>query len=1370
MPHLTFLRMALATLSLTAILQAAPLTVPLSTFTPAVLAELPASERATARLEIILLPSLTTSLTAVTGPSSNGEAQSRILPPEVWVPGAPFTFEVAGSAAGRVHVGYRALSADSSRALTPYRILQVSGEPTALFYGNAEAEPIHMGLMRLQDGGGLGLLTLGAPVGREIQVSVRKPGGIFALVNMNLITPPATCATGISLTALMSAWTASHTLGLIRQADGMGGMRHTLVYALPAADLADAPRLEFTVTERATGKLLADGPMGALTLPSVRQWVDQYDTRLRAGAPSAPAATRLGLFCIALRGLAHADAKRPGFDFLQADVHFADYAQMATVFNAALEVPASTPLGRLNQVYAAVRAVNQNPLQDPVSLSLKTPKDNVVFAEGYTLVEFDSRFAPASVSAWPEAPGTRDLRLLLIHSKNIALYRRDRAKGPYVFAPLLPVEFDSLPPAAGTDPNAVPDADAITLPITGPSLRALLRDGLYVRGNPVGIAQPQEPFLLDIRVIRDTTLAAVPRAQLQAMAAGFLPSAGSVISGPENSAFQIWPVVNENGTGKYIKDARYGHYMNRGQTRALAYAYEYKLGTGVMFRVDGPDSAKLSAKTPTKTLGEGKKMRLLKTVKSGGAVGTGLDGLLFRAVDYTVNEADESDTTVLRVFEKKGTLFGLGMVVSSAGSGGSPDGWPVQVKRDAVSPVGLFYGPGVGLPEPLRERGSFEVWLDEDVRLYSSLAEQNEGTRLNDNWNFQLIKNSKKKSFYSFQLNDPVDYSALFSPTSGVTALQSMVAGGQGNKSVRFVYRPKGESGRYLEEALTTEFNPVNCRARIAGDFDKDSENKIDEDDFNWAGPHQLRYWFSEWTPASLRTKGTAGANNYKVTMDMVPIKLVAPSSNRYTTLLKNKSNNHLMAQPVTSNDIYNQNYLFDLSLAPALLEKLDPFQIQNGNHVPVSTPSAHRDTISFLIAGDKSGSGHIYAQVENDGLSANTDSLLLTLYDFNGRIAIYSARYKLTPNLRDELAKVEGIDTYLWEAGNTMNHPEYGETTYLTFPLNPVHNFDGRRFADVHKFDVAQPLMIYTHGFNSQEELDKTFLTEKTIFKKMCLSGFTGNFLGFHWYGNFHPKYSSSVPVVGGLATSVFEGLLFSMDQLNAFKSSSAFLSLMKDTLAAFPNKQIIAHSLGNQMVLDMLRQNMYAGVGGGVADIGLSKYIILEAAVAKSVFYNIPDGRNLANWRGLFMRLPSQYPDLRLHHLRKSEDYAVKWFFRANETIKKLPDAIWRRINTAAVLLDDLDNATKDNRVFFCKPDVDGLNLRLPRDLAECYTTSPGELFPQTLPQNGIDESQWPGRIEYQTTADYDSRDWKTADSHSWLNLDENYKTKSYVDDILR
>ncbi|MDQ3003457.1 MAG: hypothetical protein M3Y08_19635, partial [Fibrobacterota bacterium] len=1251
--------------------------------------------------------------------------------------------------------------------LTPYRILQVSGEPTTLFYGNAVAEPIHMGLMRLPDGGGLGLLTLGAPVGRVIQVSVRKPGGIFPLLNLNLNAPPTTCATASSLTALMAAWNTSHTLGLLRQADGTGGTRHTLVYALPAADLADAPRLEFTVTDKATGKLLADGPMGGLTLPSVRQWVAQYNTRLTSGAPSAPAATRLGLFCIALRGLAHADAKRPGFDFLQPDVHFADYAQMSAVFNAALKVPASSPLGRLAQIYAAARTVNQNPLQDPVRLSLKTPKGNVVFAEGYTRMEFDTFFAPASVSAWAEAPGTRDLRLLLVHSKNIALYRLDRTQGPYAFAPILPVAHDTLPPAAGANPNTKPNADALTLPITGPSLRALLRDGLYVRGNPGGIALPEEPFLLDIRVIRDTTLAAVPRAQLQAVAEDFLPSAGSVISGPENSAFQIWPVVNENGTSKYIKDARFGHYMNRGQTRALAYAYEYKLGTGVLFRVDGPDAGKLSAKTPSRPIDEGKKMRLVKMVKSGGAVGTEMDGLLFRAVDYTVNAADESDTTVLRVFERKGSLFGLGMVIPSAGGGGSPDVWPVQVERDAVAPVGLFYGSGVGLPGPLQERGTLEIWLDEDMRLYSSVAEQSESTRLNEAWRFNLEKNSKKKPFYSFHLNEHADYSQFFSPTSGVQALQSMVAGGQGNKSVRFVYRPKGESGRYLEEVVTTVFKPVNCRARIAGDFTNSSDSlEINNLDFKFPGKHILSHWFTDYAPSSLKSRNALGLNNYKVTMDMVPIKVAWAADKKFNVGLRNRTNTRMSIQETSSNLIYNQHYLFDTSLAPKFLAGLNLMDIGKEGSYQFKTTS---DTINALVTGNTIGEGPLFAQVENDGLFANTDSLWLSFYDFNKDVAIYSARYIRKKGDADRLAEEEALGSYLWEEGNKLNEPDYNQGTYKVFPLSPIRKFGGWTFANVHDFSPAKPLMIFIHGFNSQEELEATFTAEKSVFKKLRLSGYKGNFAAFHWYGDFNPG-GKQHGIISGPTSFVFDKLMFPMDQLNAFKSSTALLSLLSDTLAAFHDKQLIVHSLGNQLVMDMFRQNQYRN-GGSVPDIGVTKYHIVEAAVAQSVLYNtskLGDKRFLHDWRGLFNSLAASYPELKLNHFRRTDDDAIWLWFKSNETLKKIP-GFWEKISAASVLLDNTENIFDSDRLIDCPSLFSRPRMRLPKELAVCYTTSPTELNIKTLPTDGIPESMWPGRYEEEFFSIYFKNKWETANAHSFLNLDEAYKTKMAIDRIV-
>jgi|GEM_PF-6845219 len=507
MRKLTFPSLVLAVLGLTVPSHATPLTLPLTTLRTTVLTELSPANPDTVRLQLILLPSLTTSLTAVNGASKNGEAQTRILAPDQWSTGASFTIETDNPKAGRYFVGYRALTSDSSKPLTPYHILQSSGEPTALFYGDSAQEPIQMGFMRTGSNGGFGFLTLGAMNATEIQVTVRYAQADTSFLTVNLKTPPATCNRATTLNALMSAWTSSHTLGLLQEADGTAATRYTLIYELSDADLKQPHGLEFTVVDKFTGKILADGPMGTLDLPSVRQWLGQYDTRLTA--TSTPiAATRLGLAFLAFRGLAHADAPYPGFDFLQDVLHFKDYTQMTTVFNAALKTSGTgSPIDRLKVLYDSAQAVNQHPLQDPVSLVLKTPKDNVVFADGYTRMEFDTTFASSALSAWPGTANTRDLRLFILHSKNIALYTRDKSLGAYAFSPLLPAAADTLPAEMNPDTNAY----ALTLPITGKSLRALLKSGIYVRGNLQGIVKPDEAFHLSVRIIRDTSLSATPR-------------------------------------------------------------------------------------------------------------------------------------------------------------------------------------------------------------------------------------------------------------------------------------------------------------------------------------------------------------------------------------------------------------------------------------------------------------------------------------------------------------------------------------------------------------------------------------------------------------------------------------------------------------------------------------------------------------------------------------------------------------------------------------------------------------------------------------------------------------------------------------------
>jgi hypothetical protein len=1192
--------------------------------------------------------------------------------------------------------------------------------------------------------------------------------------SINIGALPSICAHADNLTSILNAMGTSHDCAVLHQSEANQDYRITLFATLPEnTDISD---LQYSLTVNATSKVRSEGGVGGMHMPSVSQWIRHIDSRLHANTNQPHGFTEVALGLMAFAGLPHADFVPKGFDFLNDELHFDDYLQATAAYHASLGTTQGQAIpNRLRTLWQTTQGIMAGDLIDPVQLEMKTPADNVLFADGYTRLEFETSFT----GAWQNQVGTQDLKLLLKASKNIELWVNDRSQGFFAFKPLLPANTDTLPADLSGSGPIDTNGFQITLPMSGPILTQLLQHGIYARGSSSAVND--EPFHLGVRVIRDNA-EGLSRVDIQTTTVDFLPSAGKVISGPERSAFQIWPVdgglgqggVTNAGALRYVKSAKYGHYMNRGQVRALAYAQEYGLGTGFKLSVGGVDAEKLTT-VSSQSMGEGKDARYVTLVKSGGGVGTGMNGLLFRAMDYRV---DGNDTTVLRVFERKGSLFGLGLVVPSAGQGGSPEHWPVVVDRDAVAPVGVFYAPGVGLPTELGEAGVYEVWIDDNARLYSSLATQEPSTRLSDKW-FEVKKtDSKKRSYYSFDLSTHYGYSNFYHHQFGVSHIQALVQGGESKKSFKVVFRPKGESARYLQEEVVSTFKPVNCRARIAGDLVRGSgedKDQINSRDFEADYPHVIKHWFTTYSPESLQKNGIAGANNYKVTMDMVPIKLVRPSANGYQFKLHNATKAHLFSKVLPSDFLLNRAYLFD---------SLTVLQILADGRIRLTMTAPDRslelsvvgDTLSMIVTGNKVCNGNLYARVENDGLSANTDSLNIVLTDFNKQYAIYTARYKRESNQLDQLAKEEGIEQYLWEDGKKLSDPLYDEGTYLQFPVKPLHRYAGRDFARISDFDSDSGLVVFTHGFNSPETMGGTFDTEQTFFKKLRLQGFMGNFLAFHWYGDFNPKYSSKLPVVGDRLTMLLDAMLFAQDQLNAFKTSSAFLSLLADTLSQFKKKSLLVHSLGNQVALDMLRQNAAKNPLGNAPDIGIEKYTILEAALAKSVMdaedtYS-GDRKYLRNWQGLYKDIPSQYPNMDLYHLRRNDDQAVWLFYRANEMSKGIP-ILMETINNLAMLADAPSNSSTDNRVFECPlpfslPFFE--HARRPRDLAICFTAAgPSELVIRTFPQNGLTETEWFGRIEDEVESQYNARNWKTANSHSWLNLDEAYKTKEYVSRIL-
>jgi hypothetical protein len=104
--------------------------------------------------------------------------------------------------------------------------------------------------------------------------------------------------------------------------------------------------------------------------------------------------------------------------------------------------------------------------------------------------------------------------------------------------------------------------------------------------------------------------------------------------------------------------------------------------------------------------------------------------------------------------------------------------------------------------------------------------------------------------------------------------------------------------------------------------------------------------------------------------------------------------------------------------------------------------------------------------------------------------------------------------------------------------------------------------------------------------------------------------------------------------------------------------------------------------------------------------------------------------------------------------------------KINNIAMHLDDPANASIDNRRVNCGDAYQPSHWRTPRDLAICLSAGEDGFFPQ----EGFSVDEWPGLEEDEIFDVYESNGWKTKNSHSWLNLDETYKTYDYVKGIIK
>lgn len=1297
-----------------------------------------------APIELSVVPNLITSFTTPTGLSASGSAQSFLYKNDVTPPHTVFSFDAGAVPAGRYFVGYRELNPDSTPR-SNFRVLHAQGEPTAVFFGSASKEPLQIGTLRVTPTDSLLIATFGADAGAvpSLKVSAAEPRVPF--FSWSPSAPPAQGVTGATLDDVLSALNAdpSLTYALLRQTDKASGNRYTLVLRLPAA--ASAGNLAFTLEDTFTKKILKDGAIGSMQLPSVQDWIGAYYQRLKGSAPSAPGSL-VGLTLLAHQGVAHADMEPATFEFMKESAPYSDYTQMAAAFTQALSGG-----GTLAHLFTAAKALNSNPLQDPIELKLKQPKDNVVFIDGYSALALDSLYAPLSISAWRTRPTDASLALSLRYSKNIALYERDLSQGKYVFKPLL-AEDPATPPVP-VDPKF--NGTSLILPLTPARLSALLKSRLYVKGNSPAMHLPEEPFYLSLKVVRCP--AGVTEGQAEDITLEPIPSAGRVFSGPEKSAFQIWAY---DQAGKEIKNAKYGHYLVRGQKRKLAYANAYKLGMGIELNVLGRDADSVEVEKNFSVEGEGNLEMKTRTVKSRGAMGTGLGGLLFQAVDFSeVN----GDTLVERVFERDGALFGLGLVVPTVA--GPVDNWPATVERDAVAPVALFHSPEVSMPLELQSSGKLEVWLDKDVQVYTNLFTQTSATRLFPGES--TIEASRifasNKSGYAFDLADAALREKILGASGLFSKVRAIVAGSQAPKSFRIVYKPEGEPGDYLQEELTTTFSLKNCVAKIAGDFVNIDTNKvINRNDFEFI-PKKVEHWTTDYSAEVYEEhKNLAGAKNYKLNMDLVPLKVVkSAEAGKYEIGLKNATGSGLSFKFATLNRLLNRKWIFEEEVTEKGDNPMTSKYYTSVNEIGKDEYfrlDFASDTLGLLVAGRDPSQGVLKVLIGNDGHFAEVDTVRLAFHDIENEIAVYTSRYAMNEGDADSLAKAEGIDNYHWEDGKLLSDPRYGKTNYNVFSLRSIKRFGGKNFASISQFDTAQKMMVFIHGFNSKEVMDETYATGKTFLKKFRLQGYTGSFLSYHWYGDFNPGGKN-----GGVKATLADAGLFLVDQLNAFKSSSPLLELLSDTLGDFSNKQLVVHSLGNQVVMDMLRLNAETPE---FEDIGVTKYNILEAALPQAMIWPKSLGENLrqnGNWVGIANMVGATYSGrIQLNNFMRDDDRVVGIIFRANQYLKT---QIGQYLFNAAMRSNFEGPVPADYRVS-C-PVTSGTD-RLPIHLAVCYASEP--LLSRTFPQNGVPDGAWTGANNIDVQGKYKANSWKCGNAHSYLNVDQAYKTRFIVDEILK
>ena len=157
--------------------------------------------------------------------------------------------------------------------------------------------------------------------------------------------------------------------------------------------------------------------------------------------------------------------------------------------------------------------------------------------------------------------------------------------------------------------------------------------------------------------------------------------------------------------------------------------------------------------------------------------------------------------------------------------------------------------------------------------------------------------------------------------------------------------------------------------------------------------------------------------------------------------------------------------------------------------------------------------------------------------------------------------------DMYRWRNLRPVCGGSYADWDALGEPSNlPDGETDGK--------DI-----FFLHGFNVSESAARNWANQ--MFKRLWLSGSRARFHGVAWYGDYH------------LVSGTFNGLHYHQDVYHALQTAHAFKLYAEAVQGSASSRIVMAHSLGNMVASEALRQGLQVG-----------RYFMFNAAVASEAF----------------------------------------------------------------------------------------------------------------------------------------------------------------------